>query len=522
MKIKYGLPLLYTLLFAIYAPLALLSSNLEEISATVVWRPLVVCLIIGATVFLFFWLVIRNVVRACLITSIFLLIFFSYGHVYTAFNGVSLLGISLGKNRYLLPLFGLVTIFLIVVGIKWRKPPEWIHTTMLVVGFVLVAVPLFNIGVFSVNEARARNIEKNNRITANANIHVVSDKVTPDIYFIVLDAYTRQDALKSDLKYDNSSFLEELKKIGFAVVDCSRSNYSSTIFSLPSTLNMDYLDVLNPNLKDPNGKQEMLNELFRNPKIRTELANYGYKWVAFDPGRKGIEMDNADIFLQPTNLSQYLVFKEMINDFEDMLLRTTPGIVLINFGDQLFGDAYKQLRFPYYKRAVTQLFILDTLPSVPVDIPGPKFVYAHIMLPHYPYMFTADGQIQTNPAYLYDPIPAKEGVDGYRNQLTFINNRIIPDIKAIIANSKIPPIIIVEGDHGMEGSNRLKNLEAYYFPESLKSQIYPTMTPVNSFRIILNGLFDRGLPLLDDASYSVSKKYIFTEVKEDNPACIDK
>jgi hypothetical protein len=212
----------------------------------------------------------------------------------------------------------------------------------------------------------------------------------------------------------------------------------------------------------------------------------------------------------------------MITDFEDMLIRTTPGISVLNLGDRLFGEAYEKLRFPYYKRAATQLFILDTLPTVPEDIPGPKFVYAHIMLPHYPYMFTADGQIQTNPAYLYDPIPVRETADGYRNQVTFINSRIIPVIQSIIAKSKVPPIIILQGDHGLQDDNRLKNLEAYYLPESIKSQIYPTMTPVNSFRIILNGLFNRGLPLLDDVSYSVSKKYLFAEVKEDNPACIGK
>jgi hypothetical protein len=230
-------------------------------------------------------------------------------------------------------------------------------------------------------------------------------------------------------------------------------------------------------------------------------------------------MDNADLFIQPENLSKYLSYKEVINDFEDILLRTTPGIVIVNFGDRLFGGAYAELRFPYYKRAAYQLFDLGVLPTIP-ELPGPKFVYTHIMLPHYPYMFTADGKIQTDPEYLNDPIPTLIAHKGYIGQVAFINSRIIPVNESIITKSKIPPIIVLQGDHGMESNNRLKNLEAYYLPVTLKAQIYPTITPVNTFRLILNGLFNRGLPLLDDVSYSVSQKYTFTQVKEDNPACI--
>lgn len=519
MKFQITRPLLYLVLFSIYAPLVLLSSNLAETSPEVIIRPLLNCLLFGALTFLVFWTIIRNIAKTCMVASIFLILFYSYGHVYTLLKGIDILGLAIGKNRFLLPIFGLATIFLVILGLRWKKPPESIHTFMLIVGLALVVVPLFNIGRSIVIEAINRKTEIENRMAISQSVQVPVGTVVPDIYYIILDSYTRADALKTDLKYDDSAFIEELKKIGFIVADCSRSNYSATLFSMSSTLNMDYLDKLNPDLLDPNGKPPMLVALFRNSRVRTEFAKYGYQWIAIDPGRKGLEMDNADLFVQPKNITKYLAFRVVINDFEDMLLRTTPGIVLVNFGNQLFGGVYSELRFPYYERAAYQLFDLDILPTIP-DLPGPKFVYTHFMLPHYPYMFTADGSIQTDPDYLNDPIPEKKAIEGYTAQVTFINSRILPVIKTIISKSKTPPIIILQGDHGMDGDNRLKILNAYYLPDSLKDQIYPTITPVNTFRLILNGLFNRGLPLLDDKSFSVTQKYTFTEVREDNPVCI--
>lgn len=510
---------IYPILFAIFSPLALLSSNLNETSPEVVWRPLLVCLIFGALVFLFLWLSTRNIENALLVTSIFLILFFSYGHIYDALDGVQIVGIAIGKNRYLLSLFIGISLSLFLFGRKWKKPPAWLHTSLLIIGLALVILPVFNISSFLINESLTRGAEKRSNPSVLEPATLSTGVLTPDVYYIILDSYTRQDALLSDIKYDNSGFIEDLTKLGFTVADCARSNYSSTIFSVPAAFNMDYLDNLNPKLLDPSGKKAMLTDLFRNPKIRNEFAKYGYQWVAIDPGRKGLEMENADLFIQPDDISKYLEFKEMINDFEDMFLRTTPGIVIANFGDRLFGGSYEKLRFPYYKRAAYQLFILDTLPKIP-EIAGPKFVYAHIMLPHYPYIFTADGQLRTDPEYLYEPIPYEKSLDGYRGQTTFINSKILPVIKSIIERSAVPPIIIIQGDHGKGGKNRLKILEAYYLPESIKSEIYPTITPVNSFRVILNGLFDRGLPLLEDKSYLASNHYTFTEIKEDNPVCI--
>jgi hypothetical protein len=77
-----------------------------------------------------------------------------------------------------------------------------------------------------------------------------------------------------------------------------------------------------------------------------------------------------------------------------------------------------------------------------------------------------------------------------------------------VQDSRIPPVIIVQGDHGPlpdlteEPSQRLPILNAYYLPGvEMDSMLYPSISPVNSFRVVLNSYFGQNLPLLEDQSY---------------------
>jgi len=152
----------------------------------------------------------------------------------------------------------------------------------------------------------------------------------------------------------------------------------------------------------------------------------------------------------------------------------------------------------------SQLFILDELPDAPAIV-GPKFVYAHIFIPHYPYAFGPNGEIMTDPGYYSgdrgDAITDEYQKQAYTNQVQYINKRIIPALQTIINESKTPPIIILMGDHGLKGNNRYTNLNAYYLPNGYKN-LYNSITPVNSFRMIFNDYFGANYPLLQDITYT--------------------
>jgi hypothetical protein len=101
------------------------------------------------------------------------------------------------------------------------------------------------------------------------------------------------------------------------------------------------------------------------------------------------------------------------------------------------------------------------------------------------------------------------------NELQFLNKRMLEAAQAIITQSKNPPIIIIQGDHGLDTEVRMAILIAYYFPNDGSRVLYPTITPVNIFRLVFNTYFGQKLPLLPDVSYysSYEHKFKFTEVQ---------
>jgi hypothetical protein len=138
-------------------------------------------------------------------------------------------------------------------------------------------------------------------------------------------------------------------------------------------------------------------------------------------------------------------------------------------------------------------------------IAGPKFTYVHLFIPHYPYVFGPDGELMTDPGYYSDDrgsaINSTYEKKGYVNQVQYIDKRIVPILQTIIKASKNPPIIILMGDHGLDGPNRQTNLLAYYLPGDGNAKLYPTITPVNSFRLIFTEYFGAKYPLLPDQTY---------------------
>ena len=129
----------------------------------------------------------------------------------------------------------------------------------------------------------------------------------------------------------------------------------------------------------------------------------------------------------------------------------------------------------------------------------PKFVYAHFLIPHEPHSFDENGNpfpLQTKKQSFEEWIQ-----EGYIQSIKFINKKISPIIDKILKQSPTPPIIILQGDHGTwfpknYKSDHFKILNAYYFPDGGNKLLYPTIQPINNFRLVFNYYFGTNFPLL--------------------------
>jgi hypothetical protein len=144
-----------------------------------------------------------------------------------------------------------------------------------------------------------------------------------------------------------------------------------------------------------------------------------------------------------------------------------------------------------YRQYHQNVFALDSLEKIP-QLPGRKFIYAHLFITHQPYVFTPDGNF--NPT-------VQQGADGYRDQIIYADTRLLEVVKTILATSNPAPIIVIQGDHSLfDKADRLKILNAYYLPDGGNDMLYATITPVNTFRVIFNAYFGGQYDLLPDVS----------------------
>ncbi len=341
------------------------------------------------------------------------------------------------------------------------------------------------------------------------------DHASPDIYYIILDAYARDDTLQAEYNLDNRPFLQELEKLGFYVARCSRSNYAQTLLSLASSLNMSYLQELGDGFKPGNTSQIGVIELLRHGAVRGALQQKGYTSVAFETGFKGTEWEDADVYLSPgkNGLSSNRLLGGL-TPFEEILIRTSVGLVLVNSKSIAPNALQSGLNNPNRLHYQLIRFDLEELRNMPTR-PGPKLIFAHLVIPHPPYVFEPDGTFVN-----YD----KPDNPGYQDQIAFLNRELVPLLRQIIADSSVPPVIVIQGDHGSilaPPSQRMNILNAYYLPGVLKEPIPADISPVNTFRLIFNQYFGGNYRLLENTAYfSVyNRPYEFTVIPDNRPGC---
>lgn len=464
---------LYPLIFSVSPILLSFSINLYQTYVYTLLAPLLISLLIGLICLLLYEYWFKDWHLAALASFITLLLFFSYGHILDS------IPITKTNINILFPVIWVVIYLSTIYGIAHSRGKVDLSTyapALNIMAIVSLLFPLerfIYIGLLSIQPFTFQ-------VDHYVDLSNVNFGTKPDIYYIILDGYGRSDSLNEELNYDNRKFLETLTHMGFKVANCSQSNYSNTSTSLVSAMNLDYLQRLSPIFLEKQVNLFYYVRALKNNSIERSLKTAGYTTVTYASGFPWSEL-NVDHFLNPQRITS-------INEFDVLFMRTT----FLRTIDQFVFPLYSSTDSNYRQRLK---FVLNSYDDL-VQIPSPKFVFMHILSSHIPYVIDHNGN-NLSPEY-------RNSTLGYIEQTKYASLAIADLVRKIISTSKTPPIIVIQGDHGFfledQDTNSFKILNAYFFPNN-SNLIYSSISPVNTFRLILNAYFDMNLPLLDDISY---------------------
>jgi hypothetical protein len=522
---------------AVYPILALEATNLQQLPIALALRSFVIALVGTTLILIIFWRLTGSWTKAGLLTSLILVLFFAYGQVYDLAKNLELAGVTIGRHRYLTAIW---LILLLGLGsLVWRRSEAGLMgLTQFMNAASLVAVALPIASMIRLSYLSSLPLQETQASNPESALGWTGVGQPPDIYYIILDSYAREDVLQDIYGFDNHAFIQALRDRGFYVADHSQANHVSTAFSLASSLNMSTLPDLGIVLP-PGTYPAPLTDPIRNSQVRKNLEGLGYITVALSSGWAPTSIINAAVYMSPDSggAPGGLIGWLQPNSFESFLLSTTwlrfPLDVLEGQRLTSFAASLDAIEGNEAQRQLV-LWTFDTLEHTP-QLQSPKFVFAHFVSPHRPYLFGPNGERTPASGALNfeDTGPGTNSIqefNEYRDQLLYINKRTLEMLDILISQSKQPPIIILQSDtgpafgfdwaHPDERNLRTKIgiLNAYLLPGDCDSLLYPTISPINSFRVVFDCVFNGQYALKADQTYYSDHHnpngYVFTPIED--------
>jgi hypothetical protein len=328
----------------------------------------------------------------------------------------------------------------------------------------------------------------------------------PDIIHIVFDGLGRLDELGRSYGLDAPRIATALRAQNMQFNDAAVANYSQTYPAVAAMLSMDYLDEAVRRARSGNDRR-IAETIIHDSTVIRALKARGYTFTLLSSGYEAlVDHPQADDGIYgPTLFDQfesYLLPRTM--------LRIVPASAL----------TYE----PQRRRTMELLAALEDFE--PAD--HPRFVLAHVLLPHPPFLFMADGRDVT-PAGVFSiqdgnafPGTSTAYRQGYAQQARFV----FLELERLLARWQRlspPPIVIVHGDHGPglgydirtpERSNMRGRMRIFLGVQG-DARIGPIGSPVNIYRQLFRAVFGADLMALPDRSFvsSWARPYDFTEVQ---------
>lgn len=246
-----------------------------------------------------------------------------------------------------------------------------------------------------------------------------------NVYLVLLDGYPRADTLEEYFDFDNQPFFDELGDRGFSIADRSRSRYTETALVIPTLLHQRPLEeLLDEPWDETDAQYRFMQQLINHSPTQAAYEAAGYRTYSIVSGATGLDWRTADVVIEspwPSTFERHLLAQ---------------------------GILRKLVPFDAMHRAS----VLDSFDALAESAgTSSRFVLAHLMTPHDPYVFAADGSPAepcgsecTNHAGPPNPVLA----DRLTGQVTYLN-RLVLDAVDRIVSADPDGIVVVFSDHGL-------------------------------------------------------------------------
>jgi len=504
---------IWALLIGAYPVLFLFAENIAEVQLRDVIPPLGRALIVAATILLAAGLALRDLRRGAIVSGALLIAWYGYGHV------AGLLAPSAPPRELLLLGWGLFLVVALLTALFLRERALSRLTSALdVLVTILVLLSLVQVIPIEVS----RTVSAAEQPTKTGDGRPVPAPGSRDVWYFIFDRYGSESSLKALGGFSNA-LPDWLESKGFTVARHAHANYGRTAMSLAATWNLKFLDDIvaqqGPDSKD----MGPVNERLQDHWVGRFFQGKGYRYVHL-ASWFGATKTNRIADENPT--------LDTATDFDAILEQTTFGPTLASLRNLPDPPQHHVL----HRSAA--LFDLRELERIREE-PGPKFVLAHILLPHEPYVFDEFGNYPTP-----EERAARGLDDSYRRQMLFTNDHIRAFVEELLAVPEAQrPIIVITADEGPYpdayaanqagydwGTATADELEikygimtAFYLPGETRPDAiepYDTMTSINTFPVVLSHYWAGDWKLLPDRTWTSAgwyKPYDLTDVTDRLP-----
>ena len=448
MKIIKLIPLLNPLILGSFFILFLYANNLGEgIDFFEVISLFLVVSIFSYSVFFTSIFIFKNVSKASFYSLVLLFIFYSYGYLYDLLNEITFIS-EFSRHRFLIPLIFTLLLLMIFQLVKkdWRL--ENFHKIFLITFSTLLIINTFTI----INS----DLRKSNPLVNNIDINLDQKyKDIPDVYHIVLDMYPTEDILSKRFGFDNSNFINELKSMGFRKENM-KSNYISTMYSIPSTINMTHFY---------NSTPEQINYMGETH------YSFSKSVEAFYAKNIGYEIHE----ISTDNIKGFYGY--FLGDFSRIFFKTNI-IRAIDDSQLKLHKLWTNIDQKYFNENINELVNLSKNNK-------PTWVYFYSRPPHPPFIFNEDGSknLILNPynEFAEDLSDSWDSEDKLRfiEQLKYVNKTVLESVDKILSNSS-NSIIIIHSDHGIHNYTTFNFNENKNMPKEAYEELFSTINFIYS------------------------------------------